>query len=200
MTSGDARGGGLVELARITVPGAPANKKNRARPTWPWLYGRRLRFEGRPVTGLRDLFLTVDGYLRLGNVQAARRLLQEAAAGLRPVLQPNTEFSKWERAARRVINARRDLRRPLAPKGRLVLVNALFYLAPRQQPDLPGLLEATCDVLEKSGLLANDYFVNAFGRSRRLWPPAGSSKAAKEARLAWAPRSEIYVFDTGVDR
>jgi len=119
---------------------------------------------------------------------------------VRPGILPSRDFQKWEKGAIRYFDRRRDLRRPLAESGELLLLNALFFLAPRQRPDLPGLLEAVCDALEKGGLIANDYWINSFGRSRRIWPPKGGSKAAKAARAAWVPRTEAYIYTTGERR
>lgn len=187
-------------LAHLTIPGAPANKKNRPRPTWPWLYRQRLQHQGRKVTSLQDLFLAIDGHVASGDLWQARNLLQGAAQDLRPIIQPNSEFTRWARGVARVVKARPDLPRPLAPSGQLLKVEALFYLAPRQRPDLPGLLEAVCDSLEKCGLLESDYWVNDFGRSARVWPPKGGSKRAKAEREAWEPRTEVFVYDGGATR
>lgn len=48
-----------------------------------------------------------------------------------------------------------------------VIMTALYYMPNRKSwPDLIGLLQATCDILEKAEILANDRLVVGFGDSR----------------------------------
>lgn len=48
-----------------------------------------------------------------------------------------------------------------------VIMTALYYMPNRKSwPDLIGLLQATCDILEKAAILANDRLVVGFGDSR----------------------------------
>jgi Holliday junction resolvase RusA-like endonuclease len=49
----------------------------------------------------------------------------------------------------------------------LVHVQALYWMPnKRSWPDLIGLLQATCDILQKAGIIVNDRFVDNFDGSR----------------------------------
>ena len=182
-------------LLRVTVPGPPANKKNRPIPAWPWIASQRLRtHDGKPVRGLRDfLAWLLYGWARRS--PGAYAMLLAAVTNLRPVIFPNREYVVWEKAAKKAILAASGGFKIESGRGRMLGVTAKFYLAPRQRPDLPGLYEAVFDALESSGAISSDYWINSTDGSKRFWPPSGSSNAVKLARESWVPRTTIEVWE-----
>ena len=47
-------------------------------------------------------------------------------------------------------------------------MRAVFYTAKRQRPDLTNLEQAVGDMLEKAGVITNDYWIGSWDGSRRL--------------------------------
>lgn len=112
-----------------------------------------------------------------------------------PRILPSAEYRAWERRAVAALQAQ-GLNRAGVPESTLLGLEVAFYLGFRHQPDLPGLLEAVFDALQKAKVLRNDYWIEVLEpRPRRVWPPRGGSKSVKAAREAWRPRVEgrLYV-------
>lgn len=64
-----------------------------------------------------------------------------------------------------------QIRRPAKPIGTRVNVKCIYYMPTRRRVDLCNLLEATCDILVKAGVLADDNsaVVASHDGSRVLW-------------------------------
>ena len=50
----------------------------------------------------------------------------------------------------------RQIKRPHSPISARVNVRCVYYMATRRKVDLANLIEATCDILVKAGVLADD--------------------------------------------
>lgn len=50
----------------------------------------------------------------------------------------------------------RQIKRPHSPISAHVNVRCVYYMATRRKVDLANLIEATCDILVKAGVLADD--------------------------------------------
>ena len=189
-------------VAHLVIPGAPQGKKNSPQIAYTGISSFRLQVPKksggtRLVVGLKDFLWYLHAAIRASRSREVLNLLTRGASQIHGRPMPSADFRRWDRTAKAAVKARADLALPVIPAGHLITINALFYLAPRQRPDLPSLLQAVCDSLEDAGVFSNDYFVNGFARSRRIWPPAGGSKAAKAARAAHQPRTEIWIYDDG---
>lgn len=71
-------------------------------------------------------------------------------SGRRPHLLPSEAYGKYETLALW------QIRRPREPISRPVNVKCVYYMPTRRRVDLVNLLEATCDILVKAGVLADD--------------------------------------------
>lgn len=134
--------------------GAPAVKKNSQEVIFPWLFKQ----------GYRKGF--VSWLYRMATIaqadpRAASQTLTEAAAKLRPIIVPGGKFQTYERAAVRQITRAHWSKRDEAFGGKKcpVEMRVIYYLAARQQPDLNNLNAAVADILQKLGVLSNDYFL-----------------------------------------
>lgn len=78
---------------------------------------------------------------------------------------PSKDYRKWERSALKQIQWPDP---PLGSKDQPVWVRAAFYLAKRQRPDLTNLEEAVGDMLEKAGVISNDYWIASWDGSRKF--------------------------------
>ncbi len=189
-------------VLHLRLEGNPAGKKNSQQVTYTGISSFRLRRRKTvggpllPVKGLKDFLLSLHSLVRRSQTREVLNLLERAAAIVHPRPMPSTDFREWSAAARDKWNPL-PFPRPVVPRGHLVTLNCLFYLGPRQRPDLGSLLQAVCDVLQDVGVFDNDYTVDDFGRSRRIWPPPGGSKAKDAAREAHVPRTEVWIYDDG---
>lgn len=173
-------------LFRAVVPGPPTNKKNRGQIFYPWIPKQRLRLSGVPVRGLADFLRYLAG-------SPNPKLILSAARYCNSVILPSADYRKWEKVAVAAFQGASGGITIEASRDSLLGLSARFYLAPRQRPDLPGLVEAVCDSLETAGVVNNDYFVNSLD-VRRIWPPSGSTKAIKLARESWQPRTVVSLW------
>lgn len=71
-------------------------------------------------------------------------------SGQRPHLLPSAAYEKYETAALW------QIRRPREPISRPANVKCVYYMPTCRRVDLVNLLEATCDILVKAGVLADD--------------------------------------------
>lgn len=82
---------------------------------------------------------------------------------------PSLDWADWVKqlkAAIRWMAAPLDVVNPLDPKKkwkrRALAVEAQFYLAANQRPDVSGLYEGLGDALEEIGVVDNDYWIAAW--------------------------------------
>lgn len=128
----------------------------------------RLVYHGPPVTKKTSQQIVLRGERpRLLPSAAYRRLIRSAV----PELQAQRGAATWplDHDWRNGRTRRCDL-----------AVRAVFYLAPKQRPDLSGLIEACGDILQEAGVVANDYSIVSWDGSRRV-------------RNSVEPRTEIEV-------
>ena len=71
------------------------------------------------------------------------------AAG-RPFVAPSKAFTEYERSCLAQIKT------PYMPVSAAVNVKCVYYMPDKRKVDLVNLLEATCDILVKAGVLADD--------------------------------------------
>lgn len=71
------------------------------------------------------------------------------AAG-RPFVAPSKAFAEYERSCLTQIKT------PYRPVSAAVNVKCVYYMPTKRKVDLVNLLEATCDILVKAGVLADD--------------------------------------------
>jgi Holliday junction resolvase RusA-like endonuclease len=79
---------------------------------------------------------------------------------------PSKDYRNWERSALKQL-APQWHDPPLGSKDQILWVRAVFYLAKRQRPDLTNLEEAVGDLLEKAGVITNDYWIGSWDGSRK---------------------------------
>lgn len=134
--------------------GPPAVKKNSQSIFFPWLMKRGYR------KGLGNWLYRMATMAR-ENPAACAVELTEAAQGLRPIVAPGAEFKKYQSQALREITALKwgKTGEYFGSKRTPVEMCAVFYLAKGQRPDLSNLYESVADILEKVGVLSNDYFL-----------------------------------------
>jgi len=105
--------------------------------------------------------------------------------GKRPRLLPSKAYRQLlPSAVPELMAQRRGAPWPLNREGGRrvdVQVRATFYLAPKQRPDLSGLLEACGDILQAAGVIFNDYSIISWDGSRRV-------------RDGSEPRTEVEVW------
>lgn len=191
-------------LTHLIVPGKPYGKKNR-----PQLFHSGIAPMNLLAVkdGKRKKIKDLPGYLwyvrsavERGALTHAKELLSRGARNIRPIASPSKDYRDFQARALKVFRQRIDVAKPLVGRDHWLLVNCKFFLAPRQRPDLDGLLAAVADVLESGGLIKNDYRIAGWGKSRRIFPPTGSTVNAKAARRRWRARTEIWVYDLGIER
>lgn len=75
--------------------------------------------------------------------------IRRTAAG-RPFVAPSRAFAEYERSCLAQIKT------PYRPVSAAVNVRCVYYMPTKQKVDLVNLLEATCDILVKAGVLVDD--------------------------------------------
>ena len=75
--------------------------------------------------------------------------IRRTAAG-RPFVAPSKAFAEYERSCLAQIKT------PYRPVSAAVNVKCVYYMPDKRKVDLVNLLEATCDILVKAGVLADD--------------------------------------------
>lgn len=107
------------------------------------IYEGKFTISGRPVTKKNNLTVAKGGKIL-----------------------PSFAYRKWEP------HAIRELEHQWGGKpsiNRPVLVRVKYWMQNKQGwPDLIGLLQATCDVLERSGIVENDRLVVSFSQDTRI--------------------------------
>jgi len=84
----------------------------------------------------------------------------------RPLLLPSRTFRRYARAAVRELWAQAKAMQ-LVTIDYPVTATCHYWLRNRRNwPDLCGLLQATADLLEEAGVIANDALIGSFGDSR----------------------------------
>jgi len=105
---------------------------------------QKLKLYGRPVTKKNH-----------------QRIVRNRKTG-QPLVIPSKQYKAYERDALRQLMTYRGPRY----KG-CVRVSARYYMPNRRgHPDLLGLLQATCDILEAAGIIEDDQLVRDFSGSR----------------------------------
>lgn len=78
----------------------------------------------------------------------SQRIYRNAAG--RPFVAPSKAFAEYERSCLAQIKT------PYRPVSAAVNVKCVYYMPTKRKVDLVNLLEATCDILVKAGVLADD--------------------------------------------
>lgn len=128
--------------AEIILPGRPITKKNSQQITSPVEGGY-----SPPIQGDR---ISVEQYRELTSKGPRRYVVQS------PQYQQYEEACLWELSTYRGSQFSTN-----------VILEAFYYMKDRRGwPDLLGLLQGTCDILEKAKIIENDRLVVGFGKSR----------------------------------
>ncbi len=98
-----------------------------------------------------------------------------------PFVAPSKAFVEYQTACLW------QIRSPPEPISAPVNVRCVYYMATRHKVDLANLLEATCDILVKAGVLADD-------NSRIVAAHDGSRVDYDKT----APRAEIWIEEIGL--
>lgn len=174
----------------VTIPGAPAGKKNTSRVTYPGIASAGLRWQGKPVRGLKAAFQAL-ALLARNNPGKAASIMQRLSGRSAPVIQPSKDHQRWykeaEPVARRAVERLREqgVSTPIIPHGHLARVQAIFYRAKGQRGDFVNFLQAVDDLLEDVGVVPTDYWINSHDGSSTEWDEP------------FNPRVEIEVYDLG---
>lgn len=67
-----------------------------------------------------------------------------------PFVAPSKAYADYE------TDCLRQIKRPRSPISARVNVKCVYYMATRRKVDLANLIEATCDILVKGGVLEDD--------------------------------------------
>ena len=90
-------------------------------------------------------------------------------AGKRIRILPSERHEAWLKSALWQLRAGWRSKSPLAGE---LWACAVFYRADRRRVDLSNLIESVGDVLERAGIIENDYNVTSWDGSRRLVDPS----------------------------
>lgn len=85
-----------------------------------------------------------------GPPRTKKNSLRIIRCGKRQKVIPSEAYEQYEAACLW------QIRRPREPISRRVNVQCVYYMPTRRRIDLCNLLEATCDILVKAGVLADD--------------------------------------------
>lgn len=105
----------------------------------------------------------------------SQQILTNRATG-RPFISPSKQYKQYERDAKHFIPR---LKEPISEE---VNVQCLYYMPTKRRVDLVNLLEATCDLLVKFGVLEDD--------NADIVASHDGSRVIKGAEF---PRTEIYI-------
>lgn len=131
--------------------GKPTPKKNSQQIVWSGISKVGV---GGGVKGLSGLLHRI-AKMRGRQQQVA---LIKAAQNVRPFVMPSSDFGKVQKLA--VPQIQSQWRLPAAgTRTAPVEIKAIFHLGPRVTPDLDNLWTAMLDILQKSEVIANDYWV-----------------------------------------
>jgi len=100
----------------------------------------------------------------------------------RPFIMQSKAYRRFEKEALWQLGGQR---RPVKPIENKVDICVSYYMPDRRQPDLIGLLQATSDILEKSGIIINDKNIRHYGIGENHSEIVGIDKEN--------PRTEIWL-------
>lgn len=165
-------------VGRITILGPPPTKKNRPVVA---------------VSGLQDtsgkkykVKAFLEMLMALAKANKKGTIISILALAIDQVVirvRPNDEYRAAERWALPQISAtwKRNGWPQVGTKKHPVHLVATFHLPAGNAPDLLSLEEALSDLLQKGGVLANDYWIESWDGSRRTRDPH-------------SPRTEVAVY------
>ena len=106
----------------------------------------------------------------------------------RPFIMQSKAYRAFEKRALLELVGQR---RPVKPIESKVDICVRYYMPDRRQPDLIGLLQATSDILEKSGIIINDKNIRHYGIGENHSEIVGIDKEN--------PRTEIWLQEVEDD-
>jgi len=104
----------------------------------------------------------------------------------KPMVLPSKAYRAYEKHAIRLLKAEagQTFSGPIA-------VRVLYWLKDNRRPDLTNLLQATADILEKSGVIANDRNIVSWDGSRIAGVSRIMPRAEIEIRQADEPQDDF---------
>ena len=116
---------------------------------------------------------------------------------------PDSKFAKAERLAVKELKLAGHAGLELGGEKQFLAVRARFFLAPRQRPDLAGLIQAAGDILETAGVITNDFWIRSWdgsGWTRELWEePRTEIRIAAASPRIFRFRNEERSASNGFD-
>ena len=109
----------------------------------------------------------VDTYLRTCLDEYLTKLLKGVRSSTRNILLPNKKYVEWEDGAIYQLQTQKAaLRAPTITEP--VNVASIIYRLTKRRIDLTNLHQSIHDVLERAGILENDFLVETTNGSRRI--------------------------------